>query len=232
MPSIFIWKATAPNTSKKMIRYYSGPNWTLEDNEYSSKSYIFLEQKVITVSNLNDSVIIYNAKSMPQDWVGSDLLEVAQISYQFIKQDNYGLLERIGDWFRFTSNTDLLFETNTLETEASHILSWMNSTHVSKNKQNTDNYKNMNTNTNTRTHTYKNYSQNEYRTRENREHTEKVEQLNVVPNNTLNTEEIKQNFQSFLIKYSVPIAPTVQHNIKSHSANKYIRNQRYNPNKA
>ncbi len=62
MPSIFIWKADVPNTSKKTIRYYSGSNWVLEENDYSSKSYMYLEQIVIPESD--NSVITFNSKDM------------------------------------------------------------------------------------------------------------------------------------------------------------------------
>ena len=126
MPSIFIWKATEPNTSKKQIRFYSGSNWILEDNDFSSKSFMFLDQ--IVIPGFNDSVITYRAQKMPQDWVGSDLLEVTNVPFEQIKSDNYGTLDRIGNWMRFISNTEIEFESNSLENELVKIKKWISQT--------------------------------------------------------------------------------------------------------
>jgi len=124
MPSIFIWKETKPNTSKKTIRVYSGSNWILEDNDYSSKSFKFLEQ--IVIPGFNDSVITFNVKIMPQDWTGTELLEVTQVNYELIKSDNYGTLEHIGNWMRFTSTHDINYKKESLEMELTKITTWMN----------------------------------------------------------------------------------------------------------
>ena len=111
MPSIFIWKAittsTTSNTSKKMIKIYSGSNWVLEENESCSisKSYIYLDQ--IVISKSDDLLITFHTKNMPLDWVGSDLLEVSYVPYEIIKSDNYGTLEMIGEWMRFTKNNEI-----------------------------------------------------------------------------------------------------------------------------
>lgn len=144
MPSIFIWKASAPSTSKKQIRYYSGSNWILEDNEFSSKSYMFLDQ--IVIPGFNDSVITYHAKLMPQDWIGSDLLEVSQVLYEQIKSDNYGSLERIGDWMRLILKKDIDFEEESLMTEVKYIEKWMTTKQQSDNKQNQKQYQKPNQN--------------------------------------------------------------------------------------
>lgn len=124
MPSIFIWKSDEPNTSTKTIRYYSGSNWVLEDNDYSSKSYIYLEQ--IVISESDNSVITFHIKDMPQDWVGSDLLEVSYIPYEMIKSDKYGTLEKIGDWMRFTTIDEIKFNIEFLKLEIIRIKKWTN----------------------------------------------------------------------------------------------------------
>jgi hypothetical protein len=123
MPSIFIWKNNEPNTSKKQIRFYSGSNWILEDNDFSSKSYMFLDQ--IVIPGFNDSVITYRAQQMPQDWVGSELLEVSNVPFEQIKSDNYGTLDKIGNWMRFISKCEIDFDSETLENELSKIKKWM-----------------------------------------------------------------------------------------------------------
>jgi hypothetical protein len=123
MPSIFIWKSEAPNTSKKQIRFYSGSNWALEDYDFSSKSYMFLDQ--IVIPGFNNSVITYHAKLMSQDWTGSELLEVSLVPYEQIKSDNYGTLERIGNWMRFISKREIDFDEESLKLEINHIEKWM-----------------------------------------------------------------------------------------------------------
>ena len=121
MPSIFIWKSNETNTSKKQVRYYSGSNWFLEDNDFSSKSYMLTDQAVI---NDNDNAVItFQAKKMPQDWVGSELLEVTQVPYTQIKSDNYGTLEQVGEWMRFISVGE--FDSETLESEFVQIKAWI-----------------------------------------------------------------------------------------------------------
>jgi hypothetical protein len=123
MPSIFIWKATEPTTSKKQLRYYSGSNWFLEENDYSSKSYMFQEQ--IVLSEFDNSVITYRAKKMPQDWVGHELLEVIQVPYEHIKSDRYGTLERIGNWMRFIQREETEYNEESLACEYNMIKNWM-----------------------------------------------------------------------------------------------------------
>jgi hypothetical protein len=119
MPSIFIWKSAEQNTSKTLVRFYSGGNWFLEDNESVSRSFLFDGQEMITGSALSDTVILFSAKEMKKDWVGTEILEVTQLPYKLIKSDDFGTLEMIGDWFRFISNTDT--DTDTVE----KIHEWM-----------------------------------------------------------------------------------------------------------
>ena len=118
MPSIFIWKSEKQITSKNTMRLYNGLHWILEENSNTSKSYKLLEQTVIC----GDSVIIFNIKYMPQDWIGNELLEVTQLPYELIKTDNYGILEQLGNLTRFTS----LHDVTDLDSEFIKIKSWMN----------------------------------------------------------------------------------------------------------
>ena len=137
MPSIFIWKATTSNTSKKMIRIYSGSNWVLEENDYcsNSKSYIYLDQ--IVISKSDDLLITFHTKKMPLDWVGSDLLEVSYVPYEIIKSDTMGTLEMIGEWMRFTKNDELDYNLESLSAEYINIKQWItNTTHNSNKKHN------------------------------------------------------------------------------------------------
>ena len=183
MPSIFIWKSNEPNTSKKTIRFYSGSNWVLEESDYSSKSYIYLEQ--IVISESNNSVITFNSKDMPQDYIGSELLEVTNIPYEIIKSDNYGTLEKIGNWMRCISKNEIDFEETSLKNEFSIIKIWMNK--QSNNKQ-----------------PYKEIKQNS--------------------EISFDQDKIQNDFQQFLVKYTVP---QINLDIIPNIINSY--NPRYNP---
>ena len=122
MPSIFIWKADVPNTSTKFIRYYSGSNWWLEDNDYTSNSYQYLHQ--IVIPGYDNSAITFHVKKMPQDWIGSDLLEVHKLPYLFLKSDDYGTLEHLGNWMRFISHKEMDIDSDNIEKEFATIKAW------------------------------------------------------------------------------------------------------------
>jgi len=85
MPSNFIWRSTLP-PAKTQIKYYLGSNWSLEDSEINSQSYLFLEQCIISCKDFEDKVIVNLVKNMPSNWVGSQLLEVSHISYEKLKE--------------------------------------------------------------------------------------------------------------------------------------------------
>ena len=178
MPSIFIWKATTSNTSKKMIKIYSGSNWVLEENESSSKSYIYLDQ--IVISKSDDLLITFYTKNMPLDWVGSDLLDVNYVPYEMIKSDTVGTLEMIGEWMRFTKNSEIEYNLESLKSEYSNIQKWMNHKHYNTNT-------NTNTDTNTDTNTNKKHNL-----------------IHQKSKNSLDSQKVQLNFQEFLIKYSLP----------------------------
>lgn len=141
MPSIFIWKASQPNTSQQMITYFSGSDWFLEEHENESYSFSFIDQTCITLSNSSDinSVLVYHSKKMSYNWVGSDILEIITIPYQFIKSDSFGILEQIGDWMRFISNEDMeICDTDILINKMNQIISWLHSNESHKYKSHTD----------------------------------------------------------------------------------------------
>jgi hypothetical protein len=85
---------------------------------------MYLDQ--IVISELNNSVITFRSKDMPQDWVGTELLEVSNVPYEFVKSDTYGTLEKVGDWMRFTTKTETEFNEDFLKNEFSNIKKWMN----------------------------------------------------------------------------------------------------------
>jgi len=183
MSSIFIWKSDVPNNSKKMIRYYTGSNWFLEDNESFSNSYCFIEQ--IVIPGFDDSVITYQAKKMPQNWIGSDLLEVSYIPFQHIKSDNYGTLDRIGNWMRLILKREINFNNQSLEQELLIIKKWIN-------ERFSDNIIDNNINQNKNKENNKSYL--------NQKSNQKSNQMLYI-----NPTIIQNNFQDFLIKYNIPL---------------------------
>ena len=103
MPSIFIWKSTAPfSPTVKTISYYAGSNWFLEDYGTHSKSAMFLGQQTLS----NDG-IMYDIQWMPHDWVGPYVLEKIHVPYSLIRVTELGTLEQIGNWMRFTTKHDV-----------------------------------------------------------------------------------------------------------------------------
>jgi hypothetical protein len=99
MPSIFVWKAkqTISSTNLATIQYYSGTDWFLEEHSTCSKSAVYLHQQALS----NDGWM-FDIKWMPNNWVGSHLLEHKSVPYSLIKKDNYAQLEQLGDWMRVT----------------------------------------------------------------------------------------------------------------------------------
>jgi hypothetical protein len=202
MPSIFIWKANVPNTSKKYIRYYSGSNWFLEDNDYST-SYMYLQQ--IVIPECDDSVITFHVKKMPTDWVGADLLEVNQVSITTIKNDDYGTLDHIGNWMRFISKGDISFTKENLIHEFQKIKDWKENQvpvsislpkeHTSKYLSNRKSTNNYNVESNQRYHTSHHRSMHYHHPPSNYHEAQ-------IPL-SFDTESVHQNFKHFLHKFNM-----------------------------
>ncbi len=106
---------------------------------------MYLEQ--IVIPEFNDSVITFQTKNMPQDWVGSDLLEVTSVPYEFVKSDNYGTLEKLGEWMRFTLKGDIIFDFETLTSEYNKVKNWIKSEKIPERQIRTE-YKHAQTNLN------------------------------------------------------------------------------------
>ena len=116
MPSIFVWKAKQP-ISAATIQYYSGANWFLEEHSTYSKSAVFLNQQA-----LSNEGWMFDIKWMPNNWVGSHLLEHKPLPYSLIKRDSYAQLEQLGDWMRATIMHDIPHESR--ESEWAIIQKW------------------------------------------------------------------------------------------------------------
>ena len=117
MPSIFIWKAKECISKSTTIQYYSGADWFLEEHSSYSKSAVFLNQQA-----LSNNGWMFDVKWMPNNWVGSNLLENKSLPYALIKKDNYACMEQLGDWIRVTIIQDIPYEYR--ETEWIKIQHW------------------------------------------------------------------------------------------------------------
>jgi len=115
MPSIFVWKAMNPISSSS-IRYYSGSNWFLEEHSSHSFSYLYCQQQTLSQG------MVFDAQCMPQNWVGSEIMEIMEVPYQLIREDADGVLEQLGGWMRYRSKCDIPFELDTLEREFQRIM--------------------------------------------------------------------------------------------------------------
>jgi hypothetical protein len=115
MPSIFVWKAITPISSSS-IRYYSGSNWFLEEHLTHSFSYLYCQQQTLSQG------MVFDAQCMPQNWVGSEIMEIMEVPYQLIREDADGVLEQLGRWMRYRSKCDIPFELDTLEREFQRIM--------------------------------------------------------------------------------------------------------------
>ena len=115
MPSIFVWKAITPISSSS-IRYYSGSNWFLEEHVTHSISYLYCQQQTLSQG------MVFDAICMPQNWVGSEIMEIMEVPYQLIREDADGVVEQLGGWMRYRSKCDIPFELDTLEREFQRIM--------------------------------------------------------------------------------------------------------------
>lgn len=103
--------------STSSIRYYSGSNWFLEEHPSHSVSYLYCQQQTLSQGMVFDSIC------MPQNWVGSEIMEIMEVPYQRIREDADGVLEQLGGWMRYRSKREIPFELDTLEREFQRIMS-------------------------------------------------------------------------------------------------------------
>ena len=102
--------------SSSSIRYYSGSNWFLEEHPSHSVSYLYCQQQTLSQGMAFETIC------MPQNWVGSEIMEIMEVPYQLIREDADGVLEQLGGWMRYRSKCDIPFELDTLEREFQMIV--------------------------------------------------------------------------------------------------------------
>ena len=124
MSSIFIWKSDKPNRCDKKITYCNGSDWFLEDHSNYSKSYKYVNQYSFTT--LTNRVLCYEMNEMPSDWVGNYLLEkYDEIPYSLLKEDEYAILDQIGNWLRCKIKLPIEFEEKQLEEQWITLQKWL-----------------------------------------------------------------------------------------------------------
>ena len=102
--------------SSSCIRYYSGSNWFLEEHSSHSFSYLYCQHQILSQG------MAFDAQCMPQNWVGSEIMEIMEVPYQLIREDADGVVEQLGGWMRYRSKCDIPFELDTLEREFQRIM--------------------------------------------------------------------------------------------------------------
>ena len=119
MSSIFIWKSLTPVLSQKTIRQYTGSNWFLEENGYDIISHMYIKQDML-YDDTYGAILIFNTVVMPCNWIGSEILEIVDVPYTLIKEDNYGKLEQLGEWTRCIIYKDCMHHN-----EFKNVLQWI-----------------------------------------------------------------------------------------------------------
>jgi hypothetical protein len=66
--------------------------------------------------------MVFDAICMPQNWVGSEIMEIMEVPYQRIREDADGILEQLGGWMRYRTKKEIPFELDTLEREFHKIM--------------------------------------------------------------------------------------------------------------
>jgi hypothetical protein len=123
MPSIFIWKSnTSLPSSSKIIRYYAGEDWFLEEVPHErERTRSFQYTDCIECTDFT----VYHVKKKSADWVGAYLLESIEIPYSVTKEDSYGLCDQIGVWMRFITPDNVSLKKEELAQRFQDIQAWL-----------------------------------------------------------------------------------------------------------
>lgn len=79
-------------------------------------SYLYCQQQTLSQG------MAFDAICMPQNWVGSEIIEIMEVPYQQIREDADGILEQLGGWMRYRMKRDIPFELDILESEFQRIM--------------------------------------------------------------------------------------------------------------
>lgn len=96
---VYIWRVTGisdlpeANSTMQMVR---GHTWWNERVGQTHATYDIMDGYQI-----DDTHAIYLVENRPGDWTGDGYLETVELPYRMIRRDSRGVLERVGEWFRF-----------------------------------------------------------------------------------------------------------------------------------
>jgi hypothetical protein len=123
MPSIFIWKSEHPlPSSSKVIRYYSGEDWFLEEvPQERERTRSFQYTNCLECNEFT----VYHVKKKGVDWVGAYLLESIEIPYSVKKEDSYGSCDQIGIWMRFITPDTVSLKKEDVVQQFQAIQTWL-----------------------------------------------------------------------------------------------------------
>jgi hypothetical protein len=67
-------------------------------------------------------ILVFDAKEMPFDWVGSEIMEMVDVPYRLLLEEKGIMMEHIGTWIRFTLENEMVFMKESLEQEMGLLL--------------------------------------------------------------------------------------------------------------
>jgi len=120
MPSIFIWKSDECNESSEKIHCIMGSDWMLEEVGCIKRSYRWIDQEMLRIQGRE--ILVFDAKEMPFDWVGSEIMEMVDVPYRLLLEEKGIMMEHIGTWIRFTLENEMVFMKESLEQEIGLLL--------------------------------------------------------------------------------------------------------------
>ena len=94
----------------------------MQENGNTTIGYEYQQQTALS------GVLIWKARKLSPDQLGTDILEVLTIPYRLVKEDSYATLEQVGSWMRCILKKDTDYDVNTLQNEWSIIQKWRSTT--------------------------------------------------------------------------------------------------------
>jgi hypothetical protein len=94
----------------------------MEEHNDNTIAYEYQQQFMLS------DVLMWKAKRLSQDRLGSDLLEVLTVPYHLVKEDSYATLVQVGPWMRCILKNDTLDEMDALQNEWNAVQKWRSAT--------------------------------------------------------------------------------------------------------
>ena len=94
----------------------------MQENGNTTIGYEYQQQTALS------GVLIWKARKLSPDQLGTDILEVLTIPYRLVKEDSYATLEQVGSWMRCILKKETEYNINTLQYEWTAIQKWYSTT--------------------------------------------------------------------------------------------------------